>query len=145
MKYEQRKRALTEKDKEFCVVAGCIGLGISLVCLFQYFYMITSFEPEAVGFCLPFLFCVVTFSMLIARHFLSPLFLIISTVQILFYFGFLYYLFLGGIVIFSVLFVLLFFYLVAITVFIYIKELPGKMKHTRELAKAESKYWESKL
>ncbi len=136
---------LTEGDKEFCGFAGAAGIVLSFACLLQFWYILPQHWITLLVTIL-FVYSIVAFSLLVAKRKYAPLCVYIS--------GFLIYAYavllvlaivFQIILIFSWIFIILLFYNITISIAIYARSMPAKLKRYHEDQQADRTYWEDKL
>jgi hypothetical protein len=136
---------LTESDKDFCAAAGGIGIAISFVCIIQHFYMLPSFEWYILLFSVQFIFSVIALALLIRKSSAAPVCIIIAATLVFLYCIFLMLLYFSGVVIFSFILIILLAYLVTVSVLIYMRGLPEKLRFYQQQKKDELEYWNNKI
>jgi|GEM_PF-4936054 len=137
---------LTDGDKEFCGFAGAAGIVLSFACLLQNWSIMPIDHWITLLITAVFIYCMVAFCLLAAKKKYAPLCVYIS--------GFLIYAYAIGLIllfvlyltlIFSWIFVILVFYNITISIAIYAKGMPAKLKLYHEEKQADKAYWADKL
>ncbi|HEX7844374.1 MAG TPA: hypothetical protein VF476_01160 [Chitinophagaceae bacterium] len=130
---------LTNSQQSVCGYGGLAGILLAATCMVQLFVYGTSHWIVPVLLSV-YLFAVISFFLLSLQKSVAPLLLIISAVLIL-----------GAEVVwilsnaFSLVVVLLFVYNAVIVVFLYIEQIPKKLKQKQLALKAEKELWEGKI
>jgi len=142
---ETRIKELTSKDEEFCAVSGVAGTVLSVVCLFQNWYILTwhwfSLIISAI-----FLFSILAFVLLVKKSSAAFICICISAVLLFAYTVFLILsIFLYQVLIFSWVFTVLLVYNITISIVIFANNIPEKLKQRRKKMQEESAYWKGKL
>jgi hypothetical protein len=130
---------LTNRQKDICTYGGIIGVMLSLTCLIQLMIIGTTHWMVAV-LLLIYLVPITAFTCLALQKPIAPVLLIISSVLVL-----------AAEIAwiraqqFSLVVLLLLLYNIVAVVFVYVEQVPQKLKQKRLAEKAEASLWEGKI
>ncbi len=139
------KQILSKYDESFCNIVGAFGIALSAICLIQCAIL---FDGSWLTFTIAcvFIYNIVSYVFLVLKRAYAPLCIMLGGISVIFYQLFLLYVLLKyGQFVFSLTLVLLMLYAVAVTIIMYLEELPGKLRMYQTAQKKEDDFWVDKI
>jgi|GEM_PF-5976984 len=135
----------TEKTREFCLYAGIAGLLFSLISIVHVFAAAAQFNWFILVLVAPNVSAAVSFILLVkaSRHLF--ILLIITLVLFILYFLLVFFLLTNLVIIYSPSTLLLFLFTLAVLIYGYITDLPGKLQEHYVKQREDEAYWNNKL
>lgn len=130
---------LSKKDADLCIALGATGIAITLLALFQHLFIMIPFW---ITYLMILIYCTSLFAFicLVQKKKIAPFLLIFSSIILV-----LLLLFQLISSVFSLIVIILTIYSLVVTVFLFISELPVKLKNNYNYNKNEKDYWANKL
>lgn len=139
VKLSTMKQSAQERIQNICVYGGVFGILISATCLIQLMAMTTS-HWLTYSLLSVYTSGLVTFLLLALQRYYAPIFMIVSTalsmvsVTILLIGGF-----------FSLILIIEFFYVLVMTIVVFMENIPSALKNKARLKKQEELVWKDKI
>jgi len=136
---QEKAIQLNKKDSDLCITLGTVGTIFSLLALFQHLVIMIPFW---LTYLMLLVYCVsiMSFISLIQKKKSAPIFLIFSSVILV-----LLLLFQLVSTVFSLIVILLTIYSLVVTTFLFVSEIPPKLKSNFHYTKEEKEFWSNKL
>ncbi len=132
-------KELSVKDAEMCLFLGGIGVVFSSICLIQHLQVILD-DTINYAFAFAYILAIVTYVLLMMKKYFSAIML--TVVSALLFINITFYLLLQC---FSFLAFSLMLFTIVVTIFLFISEIPTKLKQHKLYTKQENVFWDDKL
>ena len=129
---------LDKRSEDFCNMYGTIGIFLSTTCLLQLLYFMLAFWTNWVITAF-YIFGIVSFSMMVRKHHLSPVLLLINSILL-----FLVATWFAATQTYSPILWICMCYSITISVLIYVDGLDKKLVNLANQREIENAYWQNK-